>query len=249
MTGLAVSAYLACLAPVGRTVDAVACHAGQMALLAWRVAVATARGKVRWCDVRTQLDAIGAASIPLVCVTAVLSGIVTSQQGGYQFTGSVPLYVLGSVVTSSVVLELGPVMTAFVLIGRVGRPHHRRARDDEGLRADRRPLLPGPRPGPVLAAPRIIAGHHRHAAPGRRRQLVGVLRRHGLRPAHAWASGPRRSSTAPASSGTTGTSSIRSSRRLVFGFIIPVISVHMGLMHARRRGGRRPHHHAPRWSS
>ena len=51
-----------------------------------------------------QLDAIGAASIPLVCVTAVLSGVVTSQQGGYQFTGSIPLYVLGSVVASSVVL-------------------------------------------------------------------------------------------------------------------------------------------------
>ena len=59
-------------------------------------------------------------SVPIVCVTGVLSGLVTSKQGGYQFTGSVPLYVLGSVVTSSVILELGPVMTAFVLIGRFG---------------------------------------------------------------------------------------------------------------------------------
>ena len=39
---------------------------------------------------------------------------------GYQFTGGVPLYILGSVVTSSVILELGPIMTAIVLIGRVG---------------------------------------------------------------------------------------------------------------------------------
>ena len=50
----------------------------------------------------------------------MLAGVVTSQQGGYQFTGSVPLYVLGSVVASSIILELGPVMTAIVIIGRVG---------------------------------------------------------------------------------------------------------------------------------
>jgi phospholipid/cholesterol/gamma-HCH transport system permease protein len=56
----------------------------------------------------------------IVLVTATLSGIVTSQQGGYQFSGSVPLYVLGSVVSQSVILELGPVLTAVVLIGRVG---------------------------------------------------------------------------------------------------------------------------------
>ena len=40
---------------------------------------------------------MGVQSIPIVVVTSVLSGIVTSQQGGYQITATVPLYVLGSV--------------------------------------------------------------------------------------------------------------------------------------------------------
>jgi phospholipid/cholesterol/gamma-HCH transport system permease protein len=63
---------------------------------------------------------MGVGSLGLVTVTSILSGVVTAQQGGYQFSGGLPLYVLGSVVTESVVLELGPIMTAIVLIGRVG---------------------------------------------------------------------------------------------------------------------------------
>ena len=46
------------------------------------------------------LHDIGVGGIPLVMVTAILSGIVTTQQGGYQLTSTIPLYVLGSVVTS-----------------------------------------------------------------------------------------------------------------------------------------------------
>ncbi len=108
------------LAFVGRTAEATARHAGGMTLLLWRAAVGVASGRVLPRDVLEQMYLIGVRSVPLVLITAVLSGIVTSQQGGYQFTGAVPLYVLGSVVTSSVVLELAPVLTAIVLIGRVG---------------------------------------------------------------------------------------------------------------------------------
>ena len=63
---------------------------------------------------------MGVQSIPIVLITGLLSGIVTSQQGGYQFTSTIPLYVLGSVTVTSIVLELGPVLTAVVLVGRVG---------------------------------------------------------------------------------------------------------------------------------
>jgi phospholipid/cholesterol/gamma-HCH transport system permease protein len=91
-----------------------------MAQLVASIASATVRGAVPLREVLNQMYWIGVGSLPIVLVTAVLAGIVTSQQGGYQFTGAVPLHVLGSVVTSSVVLELGPVLTAVVLIGRVG---------------------------------------------------------------------------------------------------------------------------------
>lgn len=95
-------------------------HAGGLGLLAWRSAAALLSGRVRLRDVAAQAYESGVGSLPLVLVTAVLSGVVTTQQGGYQLTSTIPLYVLGSVVTSSVVLELGPVLTAIVLIGRVG---------------------------------------------------------------------------------------------------------------------------------
>src|SRR5260370_26330007 len=91
-----------------------------MAMLIWRVAGAVVRGRVPLREVDAQAFDRGVRSLPLVLVVAVLAGGVTSQQGGYQFTGSIPLYVLGSVVTSSIVLELGPVLTAFVFISRVG---------------------------------------------------------------------------------------------------------------------------------
>jgi len=63
---------------------------------------------------------IGVASVPLVAVVAMISGAVTSQQTGYQFTGSLPVWIVGSVVAASVITELGPVITGLVLAGRVG---------------------------------------------------------------------------------------------------------------------------------
>ena len=158
MKTLARRTVIGLLSRIGRTAETVARHAGELTLLTWRVAVATLTGRVALRDVLGQLQSIGVGSIPLVGVTAVLSGVVTSQQGGYQFTSSIPLYVLGSVVTSSVILELGPVMTAFVLIGRVGA----RITAEIGTmkvseQIDALHSL-GRDPVAVLAAPRIIAG-------------------------------------------------------------------------------------------
>lgn len=105
---------------VGGGVERFLAHAGAMATLAWRSAVYLFTGRISVADVARQMYWMGVGSIPIVLVTGMLGGIVTSQQGGYQFTGGVPLYILGSVVASSVILELGPIMTAIVLIGRVG---------------------------------------------------------------------------------------------------------------------------------
>lgn len=133
-------------------------HAAGLAVLAVRVFVALARGRVSWRQFIRQCVDIGVGSIPLVLVTAMLSGIVTTQQGGYQFTGAVPLYVLGSVVTSSVILELGPVLTAFVVIGRVGA----RITAEIGTMGATEQLDAlrslGRDPVPTLGAPRILAG-------------------------------------------------------------------------------------------
>lgn len=113
-------AAVAALARIGRGAGGFFTNVGQLAQLVGGIVAVTARGAVSFRAVVRQMYWIGIGSLPLVLVTAVLAGIVTTQQGGYQFTGAIPLYVLGSIVTSSVVLELAPVLTAIVLIGRVG---------------------------------------------------------------------------------------------------------------------------------
>jgi hypothetical protein len=108
------------LGGLGRAFENSMTHFGSLGGLVWQTVVYLFRGKIPLREVVRQMYWMGVSSVPIVLVTGILAGVVTSQQGGYQFTGSVPLYVLGSVVTSSIVLELGPIMTAVVLIGRVG---------------------------------------------------------------------------------------------------------------------------------
>jgi len=67
-----------------------------------------------------QMFMIGNSSLPIVLITATFSGMVTSVQAAYQITGYVPLYIVGSAVGESMILELGPVVTALVLAGRIG---------------------------------------------------------------------------------------------------------------------------------
>jgi len=62
----------------------------------------------------------GVRSLPLVMVMAALGGAVIARQAATQFQGGVPLWVVGSMAAASVITELGPVLTALVLIGRLG---------------------------------------------------------------------------------------------------------------------------------
>lgn len=108
------------LAALGRKTEGLLAQAGDMATMVWVSIVALLTGNLSLRQLTREMYWMGVQSMPIITVTGLLSGIVTSQQGGYQFTGAVPLYVLGSVVASSIILELGPVLTAVVFIGRVG---------------------------------------------------------------------------------------------------------------------------------
>jgi phospholipid/cholesterol/gamma-HCH transport system permease protein len=108
------------LEKIGRQTDSFLRQAGEVSLISWTSIHALFTGRLSFRQVLREMYWMGVQSMPIITVTGILSGIVTSQQGGYQFTGNVPLYILGSVVTSSIVLELGPVLTAVVFIGRVG---------------------------------------------------------------------------------------------------------------------------------
>jgi phospholipid/cholesterol/gamma-HCH transport system permease protein len=67
-----------------------------------------------------QMRGIGVDSLPLVIIVASFLGAVTAFQSYYQLFAGVQLSVLGLLVRGSIVLELGPLLTAIVLAGRVG---------------------------------------------------------------------------------------------------------------------------------
>jgi phospholipid/cholesterol/gamma-HCH transport system permease protein len=67
-----------------------------------------------------QMLRVGVGSMPLVLVTSVFTGGVSAVQAAYQFQDYVPMRYLGTVIGKSVVIELGPVLTALVVGGRVG---------------------------------------------------------------------------------------------------------------------------------
>ena len=105
---------------VGRIVLGATAHVGRFSLML--VEMVRAFGEVRIWVPRALDEAwnIGVGSLPIVLLISGFAGAVTALQTGYQFQGSVPLYVVGTLVVSSIVLELGPVLTGLILAGRIG---------------------------------------------------------------------------------------------------------------------------------
>ncbi len=67
-----------------------------------------------------QMTRIGVESVPLTVIVAAFLGGVTAFQTRYQLFPGVQLSVVGLIARQSIVLELGPLLTALVLTGRVG---------------------------------------------------------------------------------------------------------------------------------
>jgi phospholipid/cholesterol/gamma-HCH transport system permease protein len=67
-----------------------------------------------------QMAKLGVASLPIALFIAAFTGVVMALQASYTFTGAVPLYFVGALVSKTMILELGPVLTGLALAGRVG---------------------------------------------------------------------------------------------------------------------------------
>jgi phospholipid/cholesterol/gamma-HCH transport system permease protein len=67
-----------------------------------------------------QMRRIGVDSLPVALFIAAFTGVVLALQASYTFTGAVPLYFVGTLVGKTMMLELGPVLAALALAGRVG---------------------------------------------------------------------------------------------------------------------------------
>jgi len=67
-----------------------------------------------------QMEHIGVNSLPLVIIIATFTGAVAAWQAAYQLKGVAPLSFLGTATSRAIITELGPVLTAIVIAGRVG---------------------------------------------------------------------------------------------------------------------------------
>jgi phospholipid/cholesterol/gamma-HCH transport system permease protein len=71
-------------------------------------------------EIFEQLYQIGYKSLPIVTLTAIFTGMVVAFQTGTEMSRFGAKAYIGSVVAISLVRELGPVLTALVVAGRVG---------------------------------------------------------------------------------------------------------------------------------
>ncbi len=73
-----------------------------------------------WALVREQLYHIGVMSVGVVAITGFTTGFVLAAQSFYQLGEKGLSGVTGVLVAKSMITELGPILTAFMVTGRVG---------------------------------------------------------------------------------------------------------------------------------
>ncbi len=105
---------------VGRRWVAFVSYIGGVVLMTGRLIAALPQLPRSWHLLTTQMLAVGVQSLPLVVLVSVFTGAVSTWQAAYQFEGYVPMRYLGGAVGKAILLELGPVLTALVMTGRVG---------------------------------------------------------------------------------------------------------------------------------
>ena len=71
-------------------------------------------------DIIEQLDAIGIGSLTVVLLTGLFTGMVLALQSGMTLDQFGARSVVGRLISASMVKELGPVLTALMVTGRVG---------------------------------------------------------------------------------------------------------------------------------
>ncbi len=127
-----------------------------------RLCAAVARGSVTrpfyFRDVVEQFDAIGLGSLTVVVLTGMFTGAVLALQSGFTLDQFGARTAVGRLVSASMVKELGPVLTALMVTGRVG----------SGIAAELGSMMVteqisalralGTDPIRKLAVPRVLAG-------------------------------------------------------------------------------------------
>lgn len=95
-------------------------YLGETSLLFTRTVAWSFKGPLNFRHIFEQMYKIGVASLPIVSLTAFFTGVVLAFQSAYQMQKFSAQVYIGSLVSLSMTRELGPVLTALVVAGRVG---------------------------------------------------------------------------------------------------------------------------------
>lgn len=88
--------------------------------LIFNVIWVTLRRPPSWNLIRDQMYDIGVMSLPVVAITGFSTGMVLAAQSFFQLSDKGLASATGLMVTKAMMVELGPVLTAFMVTGRVG---------------------------------------------------------------------------------------------------------------------------------
>lgn len=95
-------------------------YSGRMAMLSWQAlrSLATPPYELRlWL---AEMEHIGVQSLGVAALTTIFTGMVLALQTTYSLPAIGVKYYIGTVVSKSLVRELGPVLVALIVGGRVG---------------------------------------------------------------------------------------------------------------------------------
>jgi phospholipid/cholesterol/gamma-HCH transport system permease protein len=103
-----------------KRVNGVFAELGQITLLAREAAASLLKGRASWRDLLYQIYYIGVKSQSVVLITGAFTGMVLAAQTYFQFHKVKMDTATLAVVSISMCSELGPVLTALMVAGRVG---------------------------------------------------------------------------------------------------------------------------------
>ncbi len=95
-------------------------YLGDLAQLAGQIVTGTVTRPFYSTEVLHQMDEIGVKSVSITGITALFTGMVLALQTAYSLAAFGGKMFVGRVVSLSLVRELGPVLTALMVAGRVG---------------------------------------------------------------------------------------------------------------------------------
>jgi phospholipid/cholesterol/gamma-HCH transport system permease protein len=89
-------------------------------LAAIRIAILEPTSWLRWKNIGPPLYSVGAASVLVVAVTGAFIGMILALEGYDQFAALGQEQQMGGVINAAVTKQIGPVLAAVMLAGRVG---------------------------------------------------------------------------------------------------------------------------------